>query len=204
MEDIKEKIVQTAYNQFLANGIRKMPVQKLVAPMGISTKTVYKYFKNKEDLLEEVLRVYFDRQYHLFEQVSEKKTAVELLFEIWYQAVKREYSVNNAFFNDLHYYYPELEEKAEREIAQKFWQQILLVVRKGIDEGIFRKEIQPEIVLEGIAILYGQITRTDRFKQFNNVPYEIFANTIVPVIRGICTTEGLHQLDKCIETKTAF
>lgn len=204
MEDIKEKIVQTAYDQFLIYGIRKMSVQNLVAPMGISTKTVYKYFRNKEDLLGEVLRIYFDRQYRLFEQYSEEKTTVELLFEVWYQAVKREYSVNNAFFHDLHYYYPELEEKAEREIAQKFWQQILLVVRKGIGEGIFREEIQPEIVLEGIAVLYGKVTRTNQFQKFNTLPYEIFMNTLVPVIRGICTPKGLRELDKNIESKASF
>jgi AcrR family transcriptional regulator len=204
MEDIKEKIVQTAYNQFLKYGIRKMPMQKLVAPLGISTKTVYKYFRNKEVLLEEVLQIYFARQYSLLEQYSKEKTTVELLFEIWYHAVKREYSVNNAFFRDLHYYYPELEEKSERENALKFWEQILLVVRNGITEGVFRENIQPEIILEGIAVLYGQITRTDRFQQFNTIPYEIFTNTIVPVIRGICTSKGQVELEKYIKKKASF
>ena len=53
-----------------------MSVQKLVSPMGISTKTVYKYFKNKEELLEEVLRYYFAQQFQLFERFLEEKNTI--------------------------------------------------------------------------------------------------------------------------------
>jgi len=50
---MKKEILQTSLKQFLKHGIRQMSIQKLVEPLGISTKTVYKYFKNKEELLEE-------------------------------------------------------------------------------------------------------------------------------------------------------
>ena len=49
---IKQKIIQGALQQFLTHGIRKMTMQKLVEAMGLSTKTVYKYFTDKEDLLQ--------------------------------------------------------------------------------------------------------------------------------------------------------
>ena len=204
MDDVKQKILQTAHDQFLKYGIRKMSVQKLVSPMGISTKTVYKYFKNKEELLEEVLRYYFAQQYQLFEKFLKEKSTIPLFFEIWYLAVEREYSVNNAFFHDLHYYYPELEHKAEREIGEAFWNRLRDVLRKGVHEGVLRKNIHIEIILEAIAVLFGKITRTALFQQFKATPYEIFLNTIVPVIRGICTTKGLNELDRHIAAKTPF
>jgi AcrR family transcriptional regulator len=204
MDDVKQKILQTAHDRFLKYGIRKMSVQKLVMPMGISTKTVYKYFKNKEELLEEVLRYYFAQQYQLFEKFLKEKSTIPLFFEIWYLAVEREYSVNNAFFHDLHYYYPELEHKAEREIGEAFWNRLRDVLRKGVHEGVLRKNIHIEIILEAIAVLFGKITRTALFQQFKATPYEIFLNTIVPVIRGICTTKGLNELDRHIAAKTPF
>ena len=204
MDEVKQKILQTAHDRFLKYGIRKMSVQKLVMPMGISTKTVYKYFKNKEELLEEVLRYYFAQQYQLFEKFLKEKSTIPLFFEIWYLAVEREYSVNNAFFHDLHYYYPELEHKAEREIGEAFWNRLRDVLRKGVHEGVLRKNIHIEIILEAIAVLFGKITRTALFQQFKATPYEIFLNTIVPVIRGICTTKGLNELDRHIAAKTPF
>ena len=105
---MKEKILQTSLEQFLKFGIRKMSIQKLVSPLGISTKTVYKYFKNKEELLKEVLNLHYNQQYQLLEKLSENQNAVTLFYDIWHQAVLREFGINNIFFRDLHYYYPEL------------------------------------------------------------------------------------------------
>jgi len=45
---MKEKIIEIALQQFLKHGIRKMTVQKLTGPLGVSTKTVYNFFNNKE------------------------------------------------------------------------------------------------------------------------------------------------------------
>ena len=56
---VKDKIVEVALEQFLKHGIRSMTIKKLIGPMGISTKTVYKYFSSKEDLLAECLRVLY-------------------------------------------------------------------------------------------------------------------------------------------------
>jgi len=50
---MKSEIIETSLQQFLTHGIRKMTVKEIIAPLGISTKTVYKYFANKEALLEE-------------------------------------------------------------------------------------------------------------------------------------------------------
>ena len=65
---MKEEILQTSLKQFLKHGIREMSIQKLVEPMGISTKTVYKYFKNKEELLEEALHLHYAQQFQILEE----------------------------------------------------------------------------------------------------------------------------------------
>lgn len=88
-----------------------MSVQKLIEPLGISTKTVYKYFKNKEELLEEALHLYHAQQYEMLENLSVDQNAATLFFDIWYKSIEIEYKVNKAFFHDLHYYYPELGKK---------------------------------------------------------------------------------------------
>src|SRR3954454_18438505 len=110
---MKEEILQTALKQFLKYGIREMSIQKLVEPMGISTKTVYKYFKNKEELLEEALQLHYAQQFQTLEERIEDQKVVPLLLDIWYLAFEREYKVTNAFYQDLNYYYPELERKIQ-------------------------------------------------------------------------------------------
>ena len=45
----KEIIIEASLQQFLEHGIKQMTIQKLIEPLGLSTKTVYKYFADKED-----------------------------------------------------------------------------------------------------------------------------------------------------------
>lgn len=201
---MKNEILQTALEQFLKFGIREMSIKKLIEPLGISTKTVYKYYKNKEELLEEVLQLLYIQQYQQVENLSAGQNVVTLLFDIWYLAIERASDVNDLFHKDLHYYYPELERKNELAIGSKFGLQFQKLIRKGIDEGAFKENILPEVAMEGIYVLYNSITRTDLFKRFNVAPYEILLNTIVIYIRGLCTLKGIQELEEYISKREPF
>ena len=201
---MKDEILQTALNQFLKYGIREMSIQNLIAPLGISTKTVYKYFKNKEELLEEVLKLNYANQYELLENLAADQNTATLIFDIWYMATDRAYNVNNLFYKDLHYYYPELERKNEATIGSKFGMQFKSLIRKGIIEGFFREDILPDVAMEGIYVLYNAIARTDQFKKFNVSPYDLLLNTITPYIKGLCTPKGLSDLEGHIASVKPF
>ncbi|MCX6222551.1 MAG: TetR/AcrR family transcriptional regulator [Bacteroidia bacterium] len=196
--------MQTALEQFLKFGIRDMSIMKLIEPLGISTKTVYKYYKNKEELLEEVLYLHYNQRFKLVENLSEDENIVLRLFDIWYLAVEMAYDVNDLFHKDLHYYYPELENKIELAIGSKFAMQMENFIRKGISAGVFKEDLLPEVAMEGIYILYNAIARTDQFKKFSGSPFEILLNTIALYIRGLCTLKGIQELERYIATKKSF
>jgi AcrR family transcriptional regulator len=201
---MKNEILQTALEQFLKFGIREMSIKKLIEPLGISTKTVYKYYKNKEELLEEVLQLQYDQQFHLVENLSADENVVLRLFDIWYLAIERAYDVNNLFYKDLHYYYPELESKIELAIGAKFAMQLENLICKGISVGVFKGDILPEVAMEGIYVLYNAIARTELFKRFGVSPYEILLNSIAIYIRGLCTPKGIQELEEYIATRKPF
>jgi AcrR family transcriptional regulator len=196
---MKSEIIQTSLQQFLKHGIREMSIQKLIEPLGISTKTVYKYFKNKEELLEEALNLYFSQRYETMTNYPVDQSGASLFFDVWRVAVETEHKVNKAFFQDLHYYYPELGKKIDRAVAKKFSEQFLLIIKKGINDGTFRQHIIAEVVLESIYVLYTAIIRIEHFKSFRLSQNELLLNTITPVIRGICTEKGVKELDEHIQ-----
>ncbi|MEQ1585987.1 MAG: TetR/AcrR family transcriptional regulator [Cyclobacteriaceae bacterium] len=199
---MKNEILQTSLKQFLKYGIREMSIQKLVAPLGISTKTVYKYFENKEQLLEEALNLYYVQQYGLVQTFDSSKNVVGPLFHLWYMGIEAECNVNKVFFQDLNYYYPELERKVEATVSKKIWKQFISVIEKGIQQGFFRDDIDPEIILEAISSVYVSIARTRNFKRFKTSLSTIFLNTIAVIIRGFCTTKGVEELDSYIALVT--
>lgn len=201
---MKDEILRTALNQIVNQGIREMSVHKLVSQLAISTKTFYKYFENKELLLEEVLRLYYDQQYKQLEKLVDKKNPAILFYEIWQQATLKEYNVSNKFFSDLHHYYPALQLKIEREIGEKFWVRLKQIVDNGIEEGVFRKEINPYVILESISVLLERIGRSEQFQKFGITSDEIFENSIAVIIRGFCTPKGLETLENYFSNSENF
>jgi AcrR family transcriptional regulator len=200
MNEVKNEILKTCLKHFLQHGVRKMTNDNLVALLGISTKTLYKHFKDKEDLLAQSLELFFAQQNELLENLAPRESTPILLFYIWQQGFNMEFKVNKSFFHDLHYYYPELEKKVEVRNVKKLWKQFIQIINRGKEEGDLRKEIIPEVVLEGISVLYVSIVRKGEFKKLGLSPNEILLNTIAAYLRGICTEKGIQILDKHIKS----
>ncbi len=196
---MKEEILQKSLKYFLKHGIRGMSNNKLVELLGISTKTVYKHFTNKEELLEEVLYLYHNMQYKKLQNLTTDQNAACLFFDVWQLAIETEYKVNKVFYDDLSYYYPELEKKVEKAIGKKFEHFFLSIIQKGIEEGSFRKELPPEVVLQSVLVLHRAAVRNEKFKKFRLSTNDLLLDTTAVYIRGLCTDEGIRALDRHIE-----
>jgi AcrR family transcriptional regulator len=198
MTDVRKDILNTCLKYFLQHGIRKMSNEKLVSVLGISTKTIYKYFKNKENLLEEVLHLYHDQKYEMLQNLPSNQSAVCVLFDIWRAAIETEPKVSKVFYQDLNYYYPKLAKKVESSISKKFSDKFIEIIEQGIEEKVFRDDIIPELVLEGIYALYVSIVREQHYKNLSASLFEIVLNTMAVYFRGFCTDKGIKVLDKHI------
>jgi AcrR family transcriptional regulator len=196
---MKEEILQKSLELFLKHGIREMSNQRLVESLGISTKTVYKYFTNKEELLEEILHLYHGKQYEMLKNLSVEQNVACLFFDVWQIAVETEYKVNKVFYQDLHYYYPELEKKVNAVIGKRFEEHFLAILHKGMKQGDFRNDIIPEVVLQSIFVLLKAALQSDKFKKFDLSATDLLLNTIGNYIRGLCSEQGLQALDVHIQ-----
>jgi AcrR family transcriptional regulator len=192
---LKDKIIQVALDQFLKHGIRNMTIKKLIEPIGISTKTVYKYFGSKEDLLAECLRLLYGSYHTEFVAVlSSEDNPVNHLLLVFRSALVKDFGVNQNFFHDLNYYYPELQNAAIQYYSENYPPLMLALLRRGIDEGYFHSFIKSELALNGIMTLYTSITRPADKKRPDN-PYELFKNLVEVYMRGMCTEKGLKEIE---------
>ena len=193
---LKEKIVEVVLKQFLKHGIREMTIKKLVEPMGISTKTVYKYFKSKEDLLADCLKVLYDGLYNEFAAILTRgDDPVTTLLILFRGTVVKDFGVNHQFFHDLNYYYPELQNDAIDRRRKEYGSLLIPLIQKGIDAGYFHQFLVPEIALKGISLLYATITRSEDYKNYKGGPYLLFKNLVEVYIRGMCAEKGLKEIE---------
>ena len=197
---MKEEILQKSLTLFLKHGIKEMSNQKLVDWLGISTKTIYKYFQNKEGLLEEALYLYHDTQYEKLLNLANEQNAACHFLDIWQIAVEMEYQVNQSFYRDLEYYYPDLAKKVEKVIGPKFEQHFLSVINRGVAQGAFRSDILPEVTLRSVLALHRASVASETFTRLGLSVMDLLLQTTAIYIRGLCTPGGLKALEKHIQT----
>jgi len=192
---VKEEIIETSLQQFLRHGIRKMTVQKLIAPMGISTKTVYKYFNDKEELLKHCLVKHYSELAKDFD-ITGSSNPVIAIFKLWHNAMELDFGVNHIFYHDLNYYYPRLQDSILHRFFKKRFSKLGELMEKGVKQGYFRNDIVPAMIPEVTSALYSSITRTDQFKKYKLTPGVLMQNTIEAYLRGVCTEKGLKELKR--------
>ena len=54
-DDIKEKLVAVAHSEFIKHGVKKTSMRVISKASGVALGNIYKYFKNKDELLHTVL-----------------------------------------------------------------------------------------------------------------------------------------------------
>lgn len=198
----KETIIEVSLQQFLEHGIKKVTVQKLVEPLGLSTKTVYKYFADKEDLLKQCLLVHYAELSKRF-IVIEKDLSNQVygILRIWHEIFKLDFGVSHIFYADLNHYYPQLQDLLIEKFSSRSLTLMKNMIVEGVEEGFFRRDVQADIVLETMGVLYTNITRNSRFKTLNYSPAIVMQNTLDAYIRGICTEKGVAVFDEFQNTK---
>ena len=193
---MREDIIKVSLAGFLKHGIRKMTVQNLVSPLGISTKTVYKYFQNKEDLLKECLVLHYSSQTReLLESIEKCPNAIQALATIWNMTIAADFGVAKSFYHDLNYYYPALQDGILKKYGNKISDTIVKLMNLGIQEGYFMKDLNPALSIKAMSVLYSSITRTDQYKNLKLSANTLAEQTVFVYLRGICTEKGIKELN---------
>ena len=107
MDNVFQNIIQTAADLYKKYGIKSVTMDDVARECMISKKTLYKYVKDKNDLLQHALHYEFSKHGKIFHAITEKGlNAIEEVFEIHKNLVKTLKKHNPVIEHDLIKYYP--------------------------------------------------------------------------------------------------
>jgi AcrR family transcriptional regulator len=196
---LKQEIITTALKQFLEQGIRSMGMQKIAAVMGISTKTLYKHFADKEALLEACLMVHYGAMdSDISTLIGSEQNPVELIFTLYARSAALDFGANYRFYHDLNHYYPQLQDKVISRFFGHLEATMTGMLKAGMYDGYFIHGLQAQVVFKAIGVLYESVTRFDTYEKFRLNPDELIKHTLNIYLRGICTEKGLQVINKLI------
>lgn len=150
---MKEKITEYSIKLFEKKGFSETSIQDIVDSIGVTKGSFYYYFSSKEELLMDIHLRYIDELLGRQEQIlAEPSTSKQKLFDIVYMlisSIKTSGASAKIFFREMRH----LSDSRLAQIVAKrddFRLNVERLVREGIDNGEFRKDLNPVIVTFGI------------------------------------------------------
>ena len=186
-----------ASDLFLKLGFKSVTMDDIAEEMCISKKTIYKYFSNKEILIEESSAMVHGQIHTIIDNiVLRNHNAIEENFEIRKMFKEMFQSLDNSPIYQLKKHYPEIHQKiVKREIEEcntVFKQNIL----KGIEQGLYRKEISLENYMKFYYTLVFGIKESIRSEQEGQ---KIELEILEYHTRAMATAEGIIELEKQLQ-----
>ena len=197
MAEIKEEILKISITRMQQVGIRSVSIDDICHELGISKKTFYVYFPSKDELLVEILAIHQEKVSSELAQSLNKRTVEQSLIE-WAKIAKHaenQMIKTPPMIYDLEKYYPQLFKQHKVYMRAATEDILVQFLQKGINEGVFRQEIDVKIV----AIVFLDIQyRLMEFVSKGEKPREeilrIGHQGMDILVRGILTEGGLLRL----------
>ena len=190
--DVKEKILKSASDLFLKYGLRSVSIDDICNELHISKKTFYAHFKQKEELVESLLAQMRCKHDSATQPSFNDDNVIDTLLSNtsrFKSSGMAEKHIN--FFYDLQKYYPEI--SAQHDLAMKMQkvEQTKMVLHKGIEQGLFRADMNVDAMA-----LFGHIKFTQVFQELREKADLTISQTVDFILeaffRLVTTEKGLE------------
>lgn len=195
-----KRILNKAHEMFLKYGIRSVSMDEIAAQLGISKKTIYQYYADKDALVEDVINAEINVNEERCEnskQISENAIHEVMLAVESISVILK--AMNPSLLNDLEKYHP-IAHKKLIDHKYKFLSAVIKDnLQRGIEQGLYKPEINTDILARyRIATIFlvfnGEVFQPNKI---TNVVEEITDNFLY----GLATTKGNKLIEKYINQR---
>jgi AcrR family transcriptional regulator len=175
-----------------------MTMDALAEDMGISKRTIYEHFKDKDTLLLEVINYYKElRTREAHEIIEQADNAIEALFRIMRVTVQDMKQINPLFFHDMKKYHASLLQEISGSSDFRDLSVTRNLLETGVRQKVFRDDIHIDIVNLTLHELFNLFNPDSSLTRADYSRRELFGHIIIPYFRGISTDKGRQLLEDC-------
>lgn len=193
--ELKKRIVETAMQAFKSHGIKSITMDDIAVSLGISKRTLYEVFANKEMLLEAcILKEREDMKAYVDEMLATSGHVLEVLLKLYLHSIERFHATHKSFFEDLKKY-PKVYELFKSDKKHDSAEAVSFF-KEGVKQGIFRDDINFAIVNLLVHEQIELLLNTDICEKYSFL--EVYESIMFTYLRGISTEKGARELEKFI------
>lgn len=145
-QQLKDRILECAINEFRIKGIKAVKMDDLAAMLVISKRTLYEIYRNKELLLLAVVKAgVSDYEAHMSKfMLNTQASVISTIVEFYRYQMQLLTSISPAYFADIDKYplvtrWLEKNRQKNNETANLFFQE-------GVRQGFFREDVDYSLI----------------------------------------------------------
>lgn len=198
---LQQCIIEKASLLFYRYGIRSITMDFIASELGISKRTLYENFKNKEMLIIVCIKETEEKLKQRFIDIfASQANALEKLLLYYNIIIEHLNKTSRSFLLDVEQFHSEVNEEYEKQ-REKSHFYIRNLLGEGVKDGLIRSDLNVDIA----AVLHSnQIEWLKKSPQLFSSGYrygDIVQTMIFIFLRGIVTEEGRSVLEKAIKEK---
>jgi TetR/AcrR family transcriptional regulator, cholesterol catabolism regulator len=145
--EVKDRILDKANALFRRYGIKSITMDEIASQLGISKKTIYQYFADKEELISSVMdqKIKESQENCLF-GIRHAENAIHEEFLVQDKVLEHLDDLNPVALHDLEKFHPSVHEKFVHHKNDFMMEMVENNLRRGIREGLYRPEIRVNIL----------------------------------------------------------
>lgn len=144
---VAQRIVIEARELFMRYGLKSVSMDDIASKLGMSKKTIYQHFADKDTLVEEVVKgIIANNQKTCDADRSRSENAIHEIFMAVEMMTQLFHSMNPSLLYDMHKYYPSSYKIFQTHKNEYLYSIIKENIKKGIHEGLYRENLDVELM----------------------------------------------------------
>jgi AcrR family transcriptional regulator len=146
--ELRSRILEAAKENFFNNGFSKITMEEFAHSMGMSKKTIYKFFQSKDDLVREITREKLQTIHAgctSCQQDATKDFFTRIKNATHYISTQMQ-SMKPQFYLDIHRSMPDLWKEIDEFRNERIRTDFRNMILEGIDLGVFRRDVNIDVL----------------------------------------------------------
>ncbi|MFQ5602989.1 MAG: TetR/AcrR family transcriptional regulator [bacterium] len=194
---MKNRILETARNQFLNIGYKKVTTEEIASELGISKKTLYKYFSQKNKLLDAIVELTLIEIRSGCEKIlydEELEFSQKLAALMAFMGEKISKFLKRPFLREMQKNAPQIWTKIENFRKEMIFTNFTKLIEEGIKKGEFRADVNHHLV---VLIYFNAVQNIIHPEVLAEMPFsaaEAFQEIIKTLFQGILSEDARKKL----------
>ncbi len=190
--ELKTRILKAARDYIFANGFSNMTMEEFAQSMGMSKKTIYKFFSSKDEIVKAITREKLQRIHSQCEFIR-TDTSIEFIDRIkatiGYLTTEMQ-MMKPQFYLDVQRTLPDLWKEVDNFRNEKVMNDFALMVKQGVDLGIFRSDVNVQVFVLMYASAMRNVLNPEVLSHLPLNLSQAYQAAVTIFFEGMMTDEG--------------